>query len=216
MTCTHIGARKIEPRQALSVEYIYTKYNKLIHIVSLTLIHGEFSMNKTFIVNFVGKATPSTIKEFAAETHENGGKWLISKVNFIEDQVAAVIKIDLPEENVERVKDTIRHTPDLLVKFVDSDITLHNKEDIFNLRLDSNDRAGIVNEITNVLDRQGIGILDMDCQRVFIAGGGGVSSSLFTANLAIRLPQQVDINDVTKELESLSEDTRIILNNEQS
>lgn len=168
-------------------------------------------MNKTFIVNFVGKASPSTIKEFAAITHENGGKWLISKVNFIEDQVAAVIKIELPQESEETVKEAIRSNPQLLVKFVDSDSAEHNKDEIFQLRLDSNDRAGIVNEITNVLDGQNIHILDMDCQRVFIAGGGGVSSSLFTANLAIRLPEAVSINDVTKELESLSEDTRVII-----
>lgn len=167
-------------------------------------------MNKSFIVNFVGKATPATIKEFAAVTHENGGKWLISKVNFIEEQVAAVIKVDLPAENEEIVKDTIRNNPALLAQFVDSDNTTHDKDEIFQMRLDSNDRAGIVNEITNVLDGQGINILDMDCQRVFIAGGGGVSSSLFTANLALRLPKEVDINDVIKELESLSEDTRVI------
>ena len=36
-----------------------------------------------------------------------------------------------------------------------------------------------MNEITHVLDGQGISILDMDCQRVFIAGGGGVCSITF-------------------------------------
>ncbi|WCE28379.1 glycine cleavage system protein R [Vibrio sp. SCSIO 43137] len=168
-------------------------------------------MNRTFIANFVGKATPATIKNFAAVTHENGGKWLISKVNFIDDQVAAVIKIDLPEKNIDIVKQVISETPDLLVQFVDSDNQLHDKEQIFQIRLDANDRAGIVNDITHVLDDQGINILDMDCQRVFIADGGGVSSSIFTADMAIRLPVAVDIKDVTKELESLSEDTRVVL-----
>lgn len=170
-------------------------------------------MNKTFIVNFVGKASPSTIKSFAAATHDNGGKWLISKVNFIEDQVAAVIKINLPKENEQAVKAVFESNTDLLVQFVDSDTIEHNKDEIYQVRLDANDRAGIVNEITQVLDGQAIHILDMDCQRVFIAGGGGVSSSLFTATLAIRLPEAVDIQDVTKELESLSEDTRVSLAN---
>ncbi|MDG3088237.1 ACT domain-containing protein [Vibrio hannami] len=168
-------------------------------------------MNSTFIVNFVGKASPSTIKQLAATTHENDGKWLISKVNFIENQVAAVIKIELPEENEEAVKQAFRSIPELLVQFVDSDSVAHDKEEIFQIRLDSNDRAGIVNEITHVLDGQDIHILDMDCHRVFIAGGGGISNSLFTADMAIRLPADVAIEDVTKELESLSEDTRVVL-----
>ncbi|MEF1289730.1 glycine cleavage system protein R [Vibrio sp. M260118] len=168
-------------------------------------------MNSTFIVNFVGKATPATIKQLAAITHENGGKWLISKVNFIEDQVAAVIKVNLPAENEQVVKDAFTSHPDLLVQVVDSDQHAHDSDAVYQLRLDSNDRAGIVNEITHVLDGQGINILDMDCQRVFIAGGGGVSSSLFTASMSVRLPQQINIDDVANELESLSEDTRVLV-----
>ncbi len=168
-------------------------------------------MNITFIANFVGKATPATIKQLAAVTHENGGKWLISKVNFIEDQVAAVIKIDVPEESALVVQEAFKQHPDLVVQIVDSDSMAHNVDTIYQLRLDSNDRAGIVNEITHVLDGQGVNILDMDCQRVFIAGGGGVSSSLFTANMAIRLPQEISIDDIANELESLSEDTRVMV-----
>jgi len=168
-------------------------------------------MNTTFIVNFVGKATPATIKQLATITHENGGKWLISKVNFIENQVAAVIKIELPESNAQLVQDAFTAHPDLLVKISDADSATHDIDTIYQIRLDANDRAGIVNEITHVLDGQGINILDMDCQRVFIAGGGGVSSSLFTANIAMRIPTNVKIDDVANELEALSEDTRVIV-----
>ncbi|XAW88599.1 ACT domain-containing protein [Vibrio sp. CDRSL-10 TSBA] len=168
-------------------------------------------MNSTFIVNFVGTATPSTIKQLAAITHENDGKWLISKVNFIEEQVAAVIKVEVPTAKVQTVKEAFHSYPDLLVQIVDCDTAPHQSDTIYQIRLDANDRYGIVNEITHVLDNQGIHILDMDCQRVFIAGGGGVSSSLFTANLAIRLPAEIAIQDVAKELEALSEDTRVII-----
>ena len=85
------------------------------------------------------------------------------------------------------------------------------QDTIHHLRLDSNDRAGIVNEVTHVLDGQGITILDMDCHRVFIAGGGGVSSSLFTAKIAVKLPLELPIQDVANELETLSEDTRVMI-----
>ncbi len=174
------------------------------------MYQGEI-MNSVFIVSFIGKASPTTIKQLAAITHENGGKWLISKVNFIEEQVAAVIKVELPKQNETLVKEAFSAHPELVVQFVDTDLTANKSDTIHQLRVDSNDRAGIVNEITHVLDNQGISILDMDCQRVFIAGGGGVSSSLFTANLAIKLPGEVDIEDVANELESLSEDTRVMV-----
>lgn len=168
-------------------------------------------MNSTFIVNFVGKATPATIKQLAAVTHENGCKWLISKVNFIEDSVAAVIKIELPADNANTVKQAFQTYPGLLVEITDADPHVHKSDAVYQVRLDANDRAGIVNEITHLLDGQGISILDMDCQRVFIAGGGGISSSLFTANVAMRLPVNIEIDDVINELEALSEDTRVTL-----
>ncbi|SEG17346.1 glycine cleavage system protein R [Vibrio hangzhouensis] len=167
--------------------------------------------SSTFIVNFVGQATPATIKNLASVTHENGGKWLVSKVNFIEDNVAAVIKIELPTQNAQAVKDAFTGQPDLLVQITDTDQHKHENEEIFQLRLDANDRAGIVNEITQFLDGQDIRILDMDCHRVFIAGGGGIGSSLFTANMALKIPPAMKIEDVANELEALSEDTRVIL-----
>ncbi|USD66370.1 ACT domain-containing protein [Vibrio sp. SCSIO 43136] len=168
-------------------------------------------MNTTFIVNFVGQASPSTIKQLAAVTHENGGKWLISKVNFIEQQVAAVIKIELPSENEDTVKEAFSSIPDLTVQFAAADDSTHDRESIVNIRVDANDRAGIVNEITHVLDGQGVNILDMDCQRVFIAGGGGVSSSLFSSTIAMRLPAHLELDDVADEIESLSEDTKVVI-----
>lgn len=168
-------------------------------------------MHSTFIVNFIGTASPSTIKQLSAITHENGGKWLISKVNFIDNQVAGVIKIDLPSNNMATVKNAFSYTDNLICQFTDCDSSLHDKETIYTLRVDASDRAGIVNEITTVLDGQGISILDMDCHRVFIAGGGGISSSLFTAEIALKLPAQLNVDDVRRELELLSEDTRVVV-----
>ncbi len=168
-------------------------------------------MTCTFIVSFVGQATPATIKALSAVTNDNKGKWLISKVNFIESEVAAVIKVEVPQENAESVKDAFRAYDDLLVNIVDVEDHVQLEDTIHQIRIDANDRYGVVNEITHVLDEQDIHILDMDCQRVFIAGGGGVSSSLFTANLALRLPVERNIKDVASELEALSDDTRVII-----
>lgn len=167
--------------------------------------------NCTFIANLVGQATPSTIRNLAAVTHDNDGKWIVSKVNFVDEHVSAIIKVELPEKNKQTVQDAFRAVESLTVLFTDSDTHKHNVDTVFKLRLDANDRAGIVKEITYLLDGQNIHILDMDCQRVFIANGGGVSSSLFTANIALQLPEAVQIEDVANDLEALSDDTRVIL-----
>jgi glycine cleavage system regulatory protein len=168
-------------------------------------------MNRIFIVSFTGNATPQTIKQLASITHDHGGKWLVSKVNFLEELVAGVIKVEIPQENEDLVKDAFCDHEGLLVKFSKAKNHIQNAESIYKLRLDSADRAGIINEISHALDRQNIYILDMDCQRVFVAGGGGVSSSLFTANMTVKVPEDVIIDDVVKDLETLSNGIRVIV-----
>ncbi|GLT16815.1 transcriptional regulator [Vibrio zhanjiangensis] len=168
-------------------------------------------MNRIFIVSFAGSATPTMIKKLASITHDHGGKWLVSKVNFLEDQVAGVIKVELPQENENLVKEAFCNCENLLVRFGKAKNHSQHVASIYKLRLDSADRAGIVNEISHTLDKQDIQILDMDCQRVFVAGGGGVSSSLFTATMTVRLPDDFIIEDVVKDLEALSIGIRVIV-----
>jgi glycine cleavage system regulatory protein len=146
-------------------------------------------MYTTFIVNFIGTAKPNTIKYLASVTHEHGGKWLLSKINFIENKVAAVIKVEIPSENEKTVKDAFSDTLGIIVQFCEANDVSSEVETIHQLRLDSSDRAGLINEISHVLDNQGIDILDMDCQRVFIADGGGISSSLFSSKMALKIPK---------------------------
>ncbi len=166
---------------------------------------------ETFIVSFIGKAIPADIKRFAAITHDNDGKWLVSKINFIEEQVAALIKIQSPKQNIQKIKDVFTSQEGLIVQFDHGGPLLTKHQDSYHLRFDASDRFGIVNEITHLLDNQRIRVVDMNCQRIFISGENGINTNLFSANLTLKLPDNMSITDVVHELESLSEDTRVII-----
>ncbi|MCE0492612.1 glycine cleavage system protein R [Vibrio salinus] len=166
---------------------------------------------ETFIVSFIGKAIPKDIKRFAAVTHDNGGQWLVSKVNFIDEQVAALIKVQSPKENVQKIKNVFTSKKEITVEFVDGKTLSITHQDVYHLRFDASDRFGIVNEITHLLDNQRIRVIDMNCQRIFISGENGINTNLFSANLTIKLPENMSITDVVNELESLSEDTKVII-----
>lgn len=169
-------------------------------------------MTSTFIVSLIGEANPSDIHQLAAITHENFGTWLISKVNFLDNQVAAVIKVQLPSENKAAVVDAFLSHPNLTATITEcNQIIDNNDEQTYQLRMDAHDRAGIVNDITHLLDSQRVRVLDLNCQRVFITGNSGVSSTLFTANISVKIPHILSINDIVKELESLSEETKVMI-----
>ncbi|RQW63461.1 glycine cleavage system protein R [Vibrio viridaestus] len=166
---------------------------------------------ETFIVGFTGIATPKDIKRFAAITHDNGGKWLISKINYIDENVAGLIKVQAPSESSQLIKDGFRSHEGITVEFTSGEENDNKHQDVYHLRFDATDRFGIVNEITHLLDNQRIRVIDMNCQRIFISGVDGINTNLFSANLTIKLPNNMPIKDVVNELESLSEDTRVII-----
>ncbi|MDW6003858.1 glycine cleavage system protein R [Vibrio mangrovi] len=166
-----------------------------------------------FIVSFIGDAVPADIHKLAAITHENGGQWITSKINYLENRVAALIKIAAPEETEMYIKDAFLSQSNLSTMITDCESHDAEQKTEYNLRIDANDRAGIVNEITHLLDSQRIRVIDMNCQRIFISDSHGVNSSLFTAHISLRLPETLLIDDVINELESLSEDTQVMIDN---
>jgi glycine cleavage system regulatory protein len=171
-------------------------------------------MNETFIVSVIGTANPSDIHQLAAITHENLGTWLVSKVNFLDDQVAAVIKIQIPSSHKEVVVNAFLSHPTLTTIISECNQTIdQHDEQTYQLRMDAHDRAGIVNDITHLLDSQRVRVLDLNCQRIFITGNSGVSSTIFTANISVKIPPELSIKDIVKELEALSEDTKVMIEN---
>lgn len=169
-------------------------------------------MSDIFVVSLIGEATPNDIQQLAAITHENLGKWLVSKVNFIDNQVAGIIKIEIPKEKKAILIDAFKACPKLTVLVNDSDLTGDTSEEtLYQLRLDSDDRAGIVNDITHLLDSQRIRVLDLNSQRIFVSGNAGVSSTIFTANITVKVPPHIAIADVTKELEALGDNVKVMI-----
>ena len=160
-------------------------------------------MSATFIVSLAGVSHPGLLQDLAHYTHEHGGKWLSSKVSHLEGHIAAIIKMDVPEEEVEAVKNQFSSQKGLSVQFDDVKELDENADSNLNLVVDANDRPGLVKEITNVLDEQDITVVDMECYRLNVSGLG---TSVFTANMKLNLPEGCEKDDVMSEIGDLSED----------
>ncbi|WP_394136362.1 glycine cleavage system protein R [Aliivibrio fischeri] len=159
-------------------------------------------MKSIFIAAFVGISSPDLIKRLASVTHEEGGKWLVSKIHYLDTHISAVIKIEIPSEHKQAVQDYFLSQDDLMVTFSDViDTTVQDTHS--KLKVDSEDRAGIVNDISNILQNEGIELIDMDSHRIGVPASG---TSVFTATLSLKLPAAANINDLAAEIESLSED----------
>ena len=162
-------------------------------------------MNRQFIVSIVGPDRAGLLKYFAAATHERGGKWLHSKVIRLDGQFAAIIKIELPESQVQVLKSWFEAQEAYLLVF--SEVVSGGGEDVraFKLQVDAEDRPGLVNDITHVLLENQIKIADMACHRVGVADLG---ASVFTSEFELKVPGDVDLGELTLEIEALGGDIR--------
>ncbi|MBW8189600.1 hypothetical protein K0504_01015 [Neiella marina] len=159
-------------------------------------------MSAMFIASLMGKNRPGLLKDLAEKTHEVGGKWLTSKVNHLDDQISALIKIALPETQVQPLKDIFSAEPAMCVVFSDGDIETAPST-LMEMVVDANDRAGLVNEITQMLDNECVELVDMDCQRVGIAELG---RSVFTARLKLKVPNGHNGEKLAEDLERIAGD----------
>ena len=159
-------------------------------------------MKSVFIAAFVGISSPDLIKRLASVTHEEGGKWLVSKINYLDNNISAVIKIEVPTAHKKAVQDYFASQDDLLVTFTDALETVIENQHT-QLKVDAEDRAGIVNDISNILQKESVELIDMDSHRIGVPANG---SSVFTATLSLKLPISTNINDLAAEIEALSND----------
>ena len=159
-------------------------------------------MKSVFIAAFVGISSPDLIKRLASVTHEEGGKWLVSKINYLDNNISAVIKIEVPTAHKKAVQDYFASQDDLLVTFTDALETVIENQHT-QLKVDAEDRAGIVNDISNILQKESVELIDMDSHRIGVPANG---TSVFTATLSLKLPISTNINDLAAEIEALSND----------
>ncbi|GGA74895.1 transcriptional regulator [Neiella marina] len=159
-------------------------------------------MSAILVASLMGNNRPGLLKDLAAKTHELGGKWLTSKVNHLDDQISALIKVELPQPQVQPLKDIFNNEPAICAVFSEGEPT-PPPSSIVEMVVDSSDRAGIVNEITQVLDSESIELVDMDCQRIGVAELG---RSVFTARLMLKVPNSLKSEELAEELEGIADD----------
>jgi glycine cleavage system regulatory protein len=153
------------------------------------------------MVSIMGPERFGLLKLLAKETHALGGRWLNSKTSHLGGQFVGLLKVDVPDENAEALQSIFTKLDGYVVIInkvaeCDSGITL-------NVSYDASDRPGLVSDITHLLTDQGIKIEHMESHRVGVIELG---SNMFTAQMKLTLPHNMEPSLVKKELELLDGD----------
>lgn len=165
-------------------------------------------MPSNFITTVCGPDIPGIIKELAECTRRHGGEWLTSKVIKLDGQFAAIMSVVVQEQHEKKLKQSLEGQFENL-KFIYSpaETSFFHSSKTINLVVDCIDRPGLTANLTNILANLGIVVENMECKRFAMDGIGDV----FSAKLTLAVAQTADSKVIAEEIETLSEDVRVLV-----
>ncbi|UTV28462.1 glycine cleavage system protein R [Photobacterium atrarenae] len=166
-------------------------------------------MNVQLTITIAGPDRPQLINQLAAQSHELGGKWLVSKINRLDNQIVGLLKVDIPEASVAKLKEAFSRYPELQPRVLQLPQPVPSVDLVpHKLKIEADDRAGIVNDITHILDDLGAEIVHIENHRV---GLPELGKTLFFAEMEIEAPRELNLEQMQEALQQAEEQMRVHL-----
>ena len=166
-------------------------------------------MKNTFIMSVVGHDSPGSIKSIAVLTRGHGGEWVTSKVIRLEGQLCAMMKVVIDEAVEEQLKaDLAAQFPALRFSYSEAGAEEAAPLKSISLVVDCKDRPGLTKDINDILAGLGLIVDNMECNRAHVST---IGEAVFTARLALSVPEGTSGEAVAEEIETLSEDVRVTI-----
>jgi glycine cleavage system regulatory protein len=182
-----------------------------MHLIQEVSTSKGLLMNTQFTVTIAFKNHPQLVSQLAATTHELGGKWIVSKINRLDQQWVGIIKVEIPEEAADQLKQEFKALNELDICIIENDTsTTPCPREQVTLKIESSDRLGIVNDITHVLDDIGIDIVQIENHRVAVPELGQI---MFYAELALAVPSDVDLRQLVESVQQVEKNMHVELLN---
>jgi len=163
-------------------------------------------MKSNYITTIHGPDMPGVIKSLALATRSFGGEWLSSKVIKADGQFAAIMNVVIVSDQELVLKSALeKEFPALTFVYSAAIAPSLNVCKTIHLGVDCIDRPGLTGDLSNILTNLDICIENMECKRFIMDGIGDV----FTAKLALVVPEAVKSEVIAGEIETLSEDVQV-------
>ena len=162
----------------------------------------------TLILTVVGSDRPGLVATVAHIVDEHGGNWENSRLAELAGTFAGVIQVSVPIERVEELRASLSGLEGLLTIAVhpgSGSEAVETPQEL-SIQVLGNDRAGIVREITAVLNASALSIDSMTTETRDAAMAGG---RLFEASILARVPADADPEALRSALERIAHDLQV-------
>lgn len=158
---------------------------------------------KPVIFTIIGNDKPGLVDALAKKVYAYGGNWQGSSFAHMAGQFAGFVEVLVPAEQHADLITALNSLEGLQVHSQSVSDTTINDSNMLNIEVMGNDRPGIVQELTNVLHRFNLNIVNFDSTCESAPNWG---SEMFKAKLRVAIPSDVDQDDVKEALEAVAND----------
>lgn len=161
---------------------------------------------KPMIFTLVGQDKPGLISNLANTVYEMGGNWLGSNLSHMAGHFAGFVQVDLPLDKHDELIQTFSQHPDLKIHLLAGNSEHLNHDCTAEVQIMGNDKAGIVQELTQILNQFNLNILKFDSNLESAPNWG---SELFKAKALISVDKDFDLDDLRTALEAVANDLMV-------
>lgn len=161
---------------------------------------------KPIIFTLVGKDKPGLISDLAKTVYDMGGNWLGSNFSHMAGHFAGFVEVNLPQENHQALIARLLEHPDLKIHLLPGITEPTAKQQSVQIDIMGNDKAGIVQELTQILSQFNLNIVKFDS---FLESAPNWGGALFKAKAIITVAADFDLDTLRERLEGVANDLMV-------
>ncbi|MBO1254259.1 glycine cleavage system protein R [Alteromonas sp. 5E99-2] len=159
---------------------------------------------KTIVITILGKDQPGLVDNLAKHVFAHKGNWLASNFAQMSGQFAGFVEVHVPHDTHDALINSLNTIEDIHVQSVSAiEKTSPMPQQSMVINVLGNDKAGIVQELTAVLNQQKLNIRSMESCCESAPNWG---SLMFKATIVIDVPEEFDGDDLIEALEAVAND----------
>jgi glycine cleavage system regulatory protein len=162
------------------------------------------------VVTVFAPDQPGQVERIAECIADHGGNWLESRMSHLAGQFAGILRVSVPAENQEALKDALQALAEngIRVLFAETGIETTCTWKPIGMELLGNDRPGIVRDITRLLSEQGVNVERLVTE---VRPAPMSSEQLFHAEAILGVPLTLSLDVLQERLETLADDLMVEL-----
>lgn len=159
------------------------------------------------ILTVIGDDRPGLVEALATTISQQQGNWLESSMSQLAGKFAGIVRVTLPEAQVEALTSALKTLPGLRIT---AEVAVAAEEKPAGRRLKlslvGHDRIGIVREVSQVLARHAVNVEDLSTHT---ASAPMSADILFHATAELTASPALDARALTDDLERISNDLMV-------